>query len=176
MTRLKGCEASSVVRGSFSFNPEWRKIILWPSAADDPPEGHDPMALGAATGDISPRWRWEIVIGKLPLCPQLPQYRPAICHHPASPIPGTPRGQRPDQPSFNRMKQPEEHIPSLDFFDFSKRYKGSTERKHTLGSGALWNHSCYETEFLSRYLESLLPHHTKGTPMSSLRKLDWEFK
>lgn len=70
-----------MVHGSFSINSERRRIIMWPSAACNPAEGRDPMTRGNATGDTSPRWRWEGVAGKLPLCPQLRHCRPTICHH-----------------------------------------------------------------------------------------------
>ncbi len=71
---------------SFPLNPERRRITKVTICSSQPPQGRDPMTqgVGAGRGDMATRWRWEVVMGRLPLALTSPLQ---IYHLPAPPPP-----------------------------------------------------------------------------------------
>lgn len=137
---------------------------LWPPP---PPEGRDPMTQGTATGDTSPRWRWEVATGRHPLCP------PTICHH-SPPFPKTPQGQRPDQSSLNCITQLEnEHHfltpPTIKEFNSEEVYA-----KNDTVVCCVIIHILKVSELFEITLSHPVTRHKKD--MSSFRKPDWELQ
>lgn len=55
------------VDNSFPSNPEHRRIMKVTICSPQPPQGRDLMTwVGGGERDMATRWRWEVVMGRLP--------------------------------------------------------------------------------------------------------------